>query len=497
MFPSSTRLVASKYSLTRLIGRGGMGEVYEATHKTTGRRVAVKRLNFIHRVADETTRNELMGRLKREARAMGALESAHIVQILDAGEDPETGEPFIVMEYLEGEDLSEKCRELGPLPVDLALRIVYQASLGLARAHHVGVVHRDVKPANIFLVRLDEHRRMAKILDFGIARIVPQQSGSGEQTDLTQTGNVMGSPEFMAPEQVRGFKTVDARADVWALGRVLFKLLTGQTPNQDQGAGFGAVLLGICTVPAPSVQLLAPWVPVEVAEILRRALSIPAEQRYADAHQMSIALRALIPNSPDILESMIASALLTKGTRVPLVPVRPVAGETGTLRMPAGSAEFEGDNDATQHTPFPGYPAPSSKLAKATRRSRTLLVIGLAFVSTGLFLTAGWYVRFAGKRAVAPVLTAPSVAIVVEPPPAPIVRTVPVKLPLGAHAEVDGIPVAVHDDGVLDLPGGLGSTHRVRVILGNKERITVVAITASGALPQEVVLSSLTAPVRP
>jgi serine/threonine protein kinase len=157
--------IDTKYLIVRQLGQGGMGAVYEARHAGTGRRVAVKVI-----VGETLQKNrDVVARFQREARAAGAIESAHVVQVLDTGFDPSSGHPYLVMEFLSGRDLQEIIRELGPLPPELALRVVAQACLGLLKAHEVGVVHRDVKPANVFLARLDAGDIVVKLLDFGIA----------------------------------------------------------------------------------------------------------------------------------------------------------------------------------------------------------------------------------------------------------------------------------------------------------------------------------------
>ena len=198
---------ADKYRIVRVLGEGAMGAVYEAQHVDTGRRLAVK---VIHR---ELINDAILTRFEREARAAGAIETQHIAEVIDAGKDAASGTPYLVMEYLEGEDLQHLLERLGPLPPDLALRIAAQACLGLAKAHEVSVVHRDIKPGNIFLARREEGEIVVKIVDFGIAKIKAAQLGQGEGTGLTRTGTIVGTPLYMSPEQARGVRDLDARTD--------------------------------------------------------------------------------------------------------------------------------------------------------------------------------------------------------------------------------------------------------------------------------------------
>jgi eukaryotic-like serine/threonine-protein kinase len=273
-------VIDSKYRLLRKLGVGGMGAVYEAEHAQVGRRVAVK---LLHKIAIEGD-TKSVSRLQREARLAGSLDSPHITQVLDVGIDPSTAAPYLVLEYLEGLDLEQTLRRTGRLPVSLALRVAAQMCLGLRRAHEAGIVHRDVKPANVFLAQR-EGDVVVKLLDFGIAKPTGEELAKLDQSALTTTGAMIGSPLYMSPEQARGLKTIDARADVWSTGVVLFTMLAGRTPNHDVTA-LGELILSICSVASPSVRDFAPETPMSVAEIVQRALAILPEHRYADAGEL-------------------------------------------------------------------------------------------------------------------------------------------------------------------------------------------------------------------
>ena len=230
-----------------------MGSVYEAEHTSTGRRVAVKVIS----TGDLTRDEALIGRFQREARAAGAIDTQYITQVLDAGVDRESNLPFLVMEYLSGEDLSVLLKRLGPVAPDLALRVVAQACLGLQKAHDAGVVHRDIKPANLFLAKRDAGEVIIKLLDFGIAKVKMDQAQDAETAALTRTGSMLGSPLYMSPEQARGNnKDIDHRADIWSLGVVLYQALAGKTPWNDITA-LGQLILAICQDTPASVQVHA------------------------------------------------------------------------------------------------------------------------------------------------------------------------------------------------------------------------------------------------
>ncbi|MEJ7728421.1 MAG: protein kinase [Polyangiaceae bacterium] len=280
-------LVAGKYRLGGLLGEGGMGAVFDARNELTQRRVALKRIRRVGGAADP----ERVARFQREARAAGAIDTPHIVQVLDAGTDDATGDPFLVLEHLSGEDAKQLLARVGPLPVELAVRVAAQAALGLCKAHQAGVVHRDIKPANLLLARTGDGEVVVKICDFGIAKVQPEEAlGDGERT-LTRTGTMIGSPAYMSPEQAQGLKSSDHRGDLWALGAVLFELLSGRQPHDDYET-LGQLLVAICTTAPRDVRTVAPWVPADVARIVERCLRIDAAQRYPSAQALLDDLRA-------------------------------------------------------------------------------------------------------------------------------------------------------------------------------------------------------------
>jgi hypothetical protein len=286
-----------RYAILRLIGQGGMGAVYEARHTGTNRRVAVKV------ILDAAMDSEQVARFQREAGIVGSIESQHITVVYDTGRDRVTGAPYIAMELLDGEDAEVLLERLGPLPIDLALRIAYQACIGLGRAHQAGVVHRDIKTANLFLHRTEVGHRIVKILDFGIAK---QTAGEAINPSLTRTGTILGSPLYMSPEQAKGGKC-DARSDVWSLGITLYEMLCGVRPNEDVQQ-LGELIVTICTQPIARIEQKAPRVPPEVAAVVHRALTIDASARFSSAIEMGEALRALIPGGHVIEESMLRPA---------------------------------------------------------------------------------------------------------------------------------------------------------------------------------------------
>ncbi|WP_437942028.1 serine/threonine protein kinase [Sorangium sp. So ce341] len=293
-------IIDGKYQIRKLLGEGAMGSVYEAEHTGTGRRCAVKVISS----ADLTRDPKVVSRFQREARAAGAIDTQHITQVLDAGVDRDSKLPFLAMEYLAGEDVHQLIKRVGPLAPDLALRIVAQSCLGLQKAHEASVVHRDIKPHNLFLSWRDAGEILVKLLDFGIAKVKMDRANETEGADLTRTGNLIGSPLYMSPEQARGHKEIDHRTDIWSLGAVLYQALTGRTPYHHITA-LGELIIAICSDPPPPVQDFAPWVPPEVAAIVHRCLLQAPGQRYQSAQEMFGAIRPLLPYGWGIHESML------------------------------------------------------------------------------------------------------------------------------------------------------------------------------------------------
>ncbi len=210
-----------KYAIRRLIGRGGMGAVYEGEHLAIGRRVAIKLIDREHSKNEETA-----ARFRREARAAGRVESSHIVHVFDVGNDPTFG-VYLVMEYLKGEDLRRKLDRVEKLDPAFAADLAHQTARGLAKAHAAGVIHRDLKPANVFLCARDDDRPTVKIVDFGVSKLISRGLTDADKRAITRAGVTMGSPQYMSPEQVQG-QEVDARTDVWALGAVLYEMVAGR-----------------------------------------------------------------------------------------------------------------------------------------------------------------------------------------------------------------------------------------------------------------------------
>jgi eukaryotic-like serine/threonine-protein kinase len=324
-----SRIIDGKYEIVRELSKGGMGAVYEARHLLTRRKVALKLILAETLARPKAT--DAMRRFEREARAAGSIESRHVVSVLDTGVDASTNDNYIVMELLSGEDLRQLIQRAGRLPVELALAIASQVCSGLRRAHEQGIVHRDIKAANIYLARRDDGHIEVKILDFGIAKLRVDPLASSEGHDLTRSGSVLGSPLYMSPEQATGSREIDARSDIWSLGIVMYEALTGATPHGNQP--LGAVILAICSTPAAPLQERVPSISPEVAALVHRALALEAGQRFASAEQMQAAIDALLPGGAAIHERMLDG--IPKGSADGKRSDTPAAASDGSPTPPA------------------------------------------------------------------------------------------------------------------------------------------------------------------
>jgi serine/threonine protein kinase len=278
-------VLADTYHILRLIGEGGMGRVYEAQHtRLANRRLAVKLLH------DEMARQpDILTRFEREAEAASTIAHPNVVEVLDVHR-LEDGRPYIVCEYLEGEELGTLLDRVGELPVETAVRIVRQICRALMAAHDRGIVHRDVKPENVFLVG-DPRSPRVKVIDFGISK---QSDGS---SNLTRTGMVMGTPAYMAPEQARG-EHVDFRADIYAVGGILYRAVTGQKPYD--GEDGAQVLTLVLTEEPKRPRTVTPTVPEALEVVIQRAMARHPDERHASMAELEAELAELDPGSGSV-----------------------------------------------------------------------------------------------------------------------------------------------------------------------------------------------------
>ena len=405
-------IVAGKYRVDSRIGEGGMGVVLGAFDESLGRQVAIK---FLHpsRAANESA----AARFGREARAAASIESEHVVRVHEVGALP-NGAPFIVMEHLRGSDLAQVLQYRGGLPVDYAVDLVLQTCEALAHAHARGIVHRDLKPQNLFLTERSDGSPCVKVLDFGISKAADNDESSPK---LTSTEMVMGTPLYMSPEQVRSLKNVDHRADIWALGAILFELLAAKPPFD--GPSASALHAAIAMDPPASLRERRPDVPQHVEAAILRCLEKDPARRFQSVQELSA---AIVPFATS--RGRQAAPSLTgpsaSGSHPHIISMPPPAGGFGTASTMDVRSSWQ---SATSPSPE----------APTTSASKTGLVIGGVVGGAVLLLVgvgggAGYF--FYSRAAANPVQATPTVSVSSPPTPVPTIAAEPATKPSVAPA---------------------------------------------------------------
>ncbi|MCC6522001.1 MAG: protein kinase [Polyangiaceae bacterium] len=363
-------LVTPNVRLLRMLGEGGMGSVWAAEHTTLRTQVAVK---FI--ASEGLGQPEVLARFSREAAAAAQIKSPYVVQTFDHGVTAD-GLPYIVMEMLEGEDLGARIFRLGRLDLPTTAEIVRQVGKALARAHKLGIVHRDIKPDNIYLTDTDGELA-CKVLDFGIAK----QTGLPAARQVTSTGVMVGTPGYMSPEQVLSGKDLDARSDLWSLGVVAYHALTGEPPFD--GETLGAIAVAISQASYEPATARRPDLPPEVDTFMRRALAVRLADRFATAKELTDAFDA-IPGArvggvgPGAARASAPSGADASGARAATHPP-----EGSTQLTPATHAVPAASMAAFAQTTLGGYEPPR-------QRGRGRLWLALGVLGAGAMAAVAW-----------------------------------------------------------------------------------------------------------
>ncbi|HTR56021.1 MAG TPA: serine/threonine-protein kinase [Kofleriaceae bacterium] len=395
-------LLASKYRIERVLGRGGMGVVVEAEHLELRAPVALKFLTDRY-----TDRADVVERFLREARAAAKLRSVHACRVSDVGR-LDDGTPYIVMEMLVGRDLARALREDGPLDTATAADYVAQACDAVAEAHAAGIVHRDLKPGNLFVTRQRDGAALIKVLDFGVAKVESEQEHA-----ITSARAVIGSPSYMAPEQLRSARAADARSDIWSLGVILHQAACGKPPFQ--GETIADLAIRAATEPLPPLL----GVPPAYAAIVARCLEKQPDQRFQSAAALA-----------DALAPLVAARRAVTQSPPPLVQPTVVLGP-GT-----------GDPSAPTQTTLRGSASEVSPPAPPRGRGRRVIVAGAGFAAA-LSIGIAAAIAIGGGSSALPDQPIPPAPIAAPAPPTPAAPAPP---PAAAPADAATPVVATPAD---------------------------------------------------
>jgi serine/threonine-protein kinase len=380
--PREGDVIAGKYRVESVLGKGGMGVVVSARHTSLRQHVAVKFL--LPKALQLPGAKE---RFLREARAAVSIKSEHVARVIDIGE-LETGAPYMVMEYLRGVDFGQTLKDRGPLPAREAVDYILQACEALAEAHALGIVHRDLKPGNLFLAARADGSPLVKVLDFGLSKATRTEDEETPEQSLTATGIVVGSPHYMSPEQLRSLKQVDTRADVWALGVILYQLLSGRRPFEADS--MVATCAKIAADPPIPLRERKPDVPAGLEAIILRCLEKDVTRRIQSVAELARCLAPFGSERAPISVERIVRVIEGEGA-TSTVPPEPVKDATSGLQ------------DATAASGW-GQSAPETKKNKSA-----MLGAGMGAAALVIALAMVVWTRF-GSEPVSVTTVAPTVA---------------------------------------------------------------------------------------
>jgi serine/threonine-protein kinase len=401
--PDPGTVLAGKYRVDRVLGEGGMGVVVAATDLQLERRVAIKFL-----LPDYAQHHEASQRFLREARAAVKIQSEHVARVIDVG-TMDGGAPYMVMEFLEGRDLAALIDELTVLPVDEAVAHVLEACDAIAEAHSVGIVHRDLKPANLFLARQPDGSSRIKVLDFGISKAMMTNT-TGIDPSLTRTSSMMGSPLYMSPEQMKSAKHVDPRTDVWALGVILYELLTGKPPFYAES--IPELSAKVLLEEPESIRATRSDVPEALEAAVKRALAKEPAARFPTVADFAHALAPFGPARTRTNVERASRVLKISGLTVPMGEPAPGAlAPEKTAAYARTAAAWTDSSGGTKKE------EPAKKASPATIGAIAVAVVAVAaaiFVMVG----KGSGAPPAGPSAATPPVPAPTAAPVAPTPTA-------------------------------------------------------------------------------
>jgi serine/threonine-protein kinase len=425
--PREGDIIADKYRVERVLGMGGMGVVVAARHVRLDERVALKFL-----LPNATMNAEVVARFEREARAASKIKNEHVARVTDVATLP-NGSPYMVMEYLEGGDLSAWLEQHGQLRLDLAVDFLLQACEAICEAHTLGIVHRDLKPANLFCVHRTDGAPLVKVLDFGISKLSTPGS-TGASSNMTKTTAFLGSPLYMSPEQLQASKGVDARTDIWSLGVILFELLCRKTPFDADSVT--ELVIKIATEPPPPLRALRPDAPPGLELVVARCLEKDRARRFQSVGELAMALAEFAPPqarpSVDRIVGTERRSGIYAGWNVSSA-VQP-APAMAPMPVPPGVAAPSGPSGTAMLATAPGTAASWGRTGGASRPPPApstakgwVAAIAGAGVLAAAVTTAGLLYRSAGTTASVAAAAAP--AVTTAPPTTPPAAAPPASSP--------------------------------------------------------------------
>ena len=428
------QVVSGKYSIVKLLGAGGMGEVYDCEHVGTGRRVCLKRLRPEFRID-----NVAMQRFEREARVAAAVDHEHVIEIIDVGV-AEDGSPYFVMPRLSGESFAALLEREAPLPVQRACAIAVQVLRALGAAHDKGVTHRDLKPDNVFLQQKPSSPDHVTLLDFGISK-------AGGDGKLTTTGALLGTPAYMSPEQARGENDLDARTDLWSFGVMFYESLTGY-PGYD-ARSFPEMLMKIISEPPPSLRERRPELPEILLDTCDALLQPDRDQRFASAREVLDVLEPFVQGRNQSSAAFASTMETPASVKALAIAEARGVGRTGArgVREPSGiqlSSNLETPPSRSMRvstSPSMHGEVQPTTLSRNGGSNRTLAIIaGVVLAGGGASLG---YVAWSHSHQSSALQTQPAPAPLPSPAPAPVLPAAAVPQPVAPAVVSDKIKLVV------------------------------------------------------
>jgi serine/threonine-protein kinase len=384
-YPQSGEVLDGKYRVERMLGEGGMGAVAKATHLLRRAPVALKFMSGAILALPGAVE-----RFVNEGVAASQIDSDHVVKVFDVGRLP-SGAPYLVMEYLEGRDLGELLAADGPsIEIARAVHFAIQMLRALHTAHNAGIVHRDMKPSNCFVIEKDGEADFVKLVDFGISKVRTFDDAS-QNANLTRTNSALGTPLYMSPEQARSPRDVDHRSDLYSVGAILYEMLCGRTPYTAESGEYTEILFKIFTTEPPPLLETRPGLPEGLAAVVHRALQRDRDARYSSALEMA---EALAPFADERSATIVTKIQAWRG-RSPWskAPAAATARALEPLARPAAVAQTNrSDADAPRRAGVPTHVGVTSDTPPPRRTTRRYAVAGaITMLGLGLLAVGGFF----------------------------------------------------------------------------------------------------------